>query len=99
MNRTEAAPVTSTASTPGTWARSGGAALKHTERLRTLGKLAERRGQGLAQLAISWVLRDPRVVSVIIGASSVKQLDQNLDALHGGLLSEEDLAEIDVLSG
>ncbi|MFD9476278.1 aldo/keto reductase [Streptomyces nojiriensis] len=68
------------------------------ERLRALGKLAERRGQSLAQLAICWVLRDPRVVSVIIGASSVNQLDQNLDALHGGSLFEEELAEIDVLS-
>ncbi|KOG45552.1 L-glyceraldehyde 3-phosphate reductase [Streptomyces virginiae] len=66
--------------------------------LRGLGELAERRGQSLSQLAISWVLRDPRVVSVIIGASSVDQLDQNLDALHGGPLSEEDLAEIDALS-
>ncbi|MFJ8569354.1 aldo/keto reductase [Streptomyces sp. NPDC093514] len=66
--------------------------------LRGLGDLAERRGQSLSQLAISWVLRDPRVVSVIIGASSVDQLDQNLDALHGGPLSEEDLAEIDALS-
>ncbi|WP_405452017.1 aldo/keto reductase [Streptomyces erythrochromogenes] len=66
--------------------------------LRTLGRLAERRGQSLAQLAISWVLRDPRVVSVIIGASSVNQLDQNLDALQGGSLSESDLAEIDALS-
>ncbi|MFJ9941965.1 aldo/keto reductase [Streptomyces erythrochromogenes] len=66
--------------------------------LRTLGRLAERRGQSLAQLAISWVLRDPRVVSVIIGASGVNQLDQNLDALQGGSLSESDLAEIDALS-
>lgn len=68
------------------------------EQLRELAELAGRRGQSLAQQAISWVLRDPRVVSVIIGASSVNQLDQNLDALHGGPLSEEDLAEIDALS-
>ncbi|MEU3902909.1 aldo/keto reductase [Streptomyces goshikiensis] len=68
------------------------------ERLRTLAELAGRRGQSLAQLAISWVLRDPRVVSVIIGASSVIQLDQNLDALLGGPLSQEELAEIDALS-
>ncbi|MFD3466634.1 aldo/keto reductase [Streptomyces sp. NPDC058682] len=68
------------------------------ERLRALGELAERRGQTLAQLAISWVLRDPRVASVIIGASGVIQLDQNLDALHGESLSEEELAEIDSLS-
>ncbi|MFI5640087.1 aldo/keto reductase [Streptomyces goshikiensis] len=68
------------------------------ERLRALGRLAERRGQSLAQLALSWVLRDTRVVSVIIGASGVAQLDQNLDALNGGPLSKEELAEIDVVS-
>ncbi|MFF8771065.1 aldo/keto reductase [Kitasatospora sp. NPDC015120] len=68
------------------------------EQLRALDKVAERRGQSLAQLALSWVLRDPRVVSVIIGASSVAQLDQNLDALAGGPLSAEELAEIDTLS-
>ena len=68
------------------------------EQLRALNKIAESRGQSLAQLALSWVLRDPRVVSVIIGASSVAQLDQNIDALEGGPLSAEDLAEIDRLS-
>ncbi|MFI9326831.1 aldo/keto reductase [Kitasatospora sp. NPDC052868] len=68
------------------------------EQLRSLNKVAERRGQTLAQLALSWVLRDPRVVSVIIGASSVAQLDQNIDALNGGPLTAEELAEIDTLS-
>ncbi|MDY0810947.1 L-glyceraldehyde 3-phosphate reductase [Kitasatospora purpeofusca] len=68
------------------------------EQLRALNKVAERRGQTLAQLALSWVLRDERVVSVIIGASSVRQLDQNLDALAGGPLTDEELAEIDTLS-
>lgn len=68
------------------------------EQLRALDKVAERRGQTLAQLALSWVLRDERVVSVIIGASSVKQLDQNIDALNGGPLTAEELAEIDALS-
>ncbi|WP_327682802.1 aldo/keto reductase [Kitasatospora sp. NBC_00458] len=68
------------------------------DQLRALNKVAERRGQTLAQLALSWVLRDPRVVSVIIGASSVKQLDQNIDALAGGPLTAEELAEIDALS-
>ncbi|WP_329570041.1 aldo/keto reductase [Kitasatospora sp. NBC_01266] len=66
--------------------------------LRALDKLAGQRGQSLAQLALSWVLRDPRVVSVIVGASSVAQLDQNLDALAAGPLSAEELAEIDRLS-
>ncbi|MFF2616908.1 aldo/keto reductase [Kitasatospora sp. NPDC058046] len=68
------------------------------DRLRALAKVAEGRGQTLAQLALCWVLRDPRVVSVIIGASSVAQLDQNLDALAGGPLTAEELAEIDRLS-
>ncbi|MFJ3789918.1 aldo/keto reductase [Kitasatospora sp. NPDC090091] len=68
------------------------------EQLRALSKVAERRGQTLAQLALSWVLRDERVVSVIIGASSVAQLDQNIDALNGGPLTAEELTEIDALS-
>ncbi|GAA2820284.1 aldo/keto reductase [Kitasatospora sp. CM 4170] len=68
------------------------------EQLRALSKVAERRGQTLAQLALSWVLRDERVVSVIIGASSVAQLDQNIDALDGGPLTAEELTEIDALS-
>ncbi|BFV56097.1 L-glyceraldehyde 3-phosphate reductase [Kitasatospora sp. CMC57] len=68
------------------------------DQLRALAKVAERRGQSLAQLALSWVLRDDRVVSVIIGASSVAQLDQNLDALAAGPLTPEELAEIDALT-
>jgi L-glyceraldehyde 3-phosphate reductase len=63
----------------------------------SLAKLAERRGQTLAQLALSWVLRDPRVVSVIVGASSVAQLDQNLAALLAAPLDAGELAEIDGL--
>ncbi|MGW4898546.1 aldo/keto reductase [Kitasatospora sp. NPDC004240] len=69
------------------------------EQLRSLAKVAERRGQSLAQLALSWVLRDPRVVSVIIGASSVHQLDQNLDALAAPALTAEELTEIDRIVG
>ena len=53
------------------------------------------KGQQLAQLAIQWSLRDPRVTSLVLGASSVKQLDTNLDALQGPPLTEEELAEID----
>ncbi|MFE0465028.1 aldo/keto reductase [Kitasatospora sp. NPDC058965] len=68
------------------------------DQLRSLAKVAERRGQTLAQLALSWVLRDERVVSVIIGASSVAQLDQNLEALAAGPLTAEELAEIDRLT-
>jgi L-glyceraldehyde 3-phosphate reductase len=65
------------------------------ERLRALNELASRRGQTLAQLALAWALRDERVTSLVIGASSVEQLEQNVDALDNLSLSEEELAEID----
>ena len=65
------------------------------ERLRALNELASRRGQTLAQLALAWALRDERVTSLVIGASSVEQLEQNVDALDNLPFSEEELAEID----
>ena len=64
-------------------------------RVRALNGIAEQRGQKLAQLALQWALRDPRVTSAVIGASSVEQLDTNLDALDGPPLTDEELAEID----
>lgn len=65
------------------------------ERVRSLNAIAEGRGQKLAQLALQWALRDPRVTSAVIGASSVEQLDTNLDALEAPPLTEAELAEID----
>jgi L-glyceraldehyde 3-phosphate reductase len=67
-------------------------------RLNGLNDIAARRGQSLAQLAISWVLRDPRMTSALIGASSVKQLDENVAALAGPPLTEEELTEIDTFA-
>jgi L-glyceraldehyde 3-phosphate reductase len=64
-------------------------------RVRALNAIAERRGQTLAQLAIAWVLRDPRVTSALIGASSVAQLEDSLAAVRSPRLSDDDLAEID----
>ncbi|MFJ4869206.1 L-glyceraldehyde 3-phosphate reductase [Streptomyces sp. NPDC088757] len=64
-------------------------------RLRGLADIAERRGQSLAQLALSWVLRDPRMTSALIGASSVAQLEENVAALAGAPLTDEELREID----
>ena len=64
-------------------------------RIRGLNEIAQRRGQTLAQLAISWVMRDPRVTSVLLGASSVAQLEQNVDALQHLEFSTTELAEID----
>jgi L-glyceraldehyde 3-phosphate reductase len=65
------------------------------ERLRALNDLASRRGQSLAQLALAWALRDERVTSLVIGASSVEQLEQNIEALDHLDLSADELAEID----
>jgi len=67
---------------------------KNLTHVRALSEIAQRRGQRLAQLALSWALRDPRVTSVLIGASSVPQLEQNIGALDGLGLTDEELAEI-----
>jgi L-glyceraldehyde 3-phosphate reductase len=64
-------------------------------RVRALNEIAQRRGQALAQMAIAWTLRDPRVTSALIGASSVAQLEQNVAALDNLAFSDEELAEID----
>ena len=63
--------------------------------IRALAELAATRGQSLAQLAISWALRDPRVTSALLGASSVAQLDENLAALDRLDFSAEELAQIE----
>jgi L-glyceraldehyde 3-phosphate reductase len=65
------------------------------QRVRALNELAARRGQSLAQLALVWALRDPRMTSLVIGASSVKQLEDNVAALANTNLSVEELAAID----
>jgi L-glyceraldehyde 3-phosphate reductase len=64
-------------------------------RVRALNEIAGRRGQALAQMAIAWTLRDPRVTSALVGASSVEQLEQNIAALDNLDFSAEELEEID----
>jgi len=66
--------------------------LKH---VRALNEIAARRGQSLAQMALAWALRHPQMTSVLIGASSVEQLDDNVGALQNLEFSAEELAEID----
>jgi len=66
-------------------------------RVKKLKKLAEERGQSLAQMAIAWVLRKPAVTSALIGASSVRQLEDNLTALKGLDFSEEELEKIETI--
>jgi L-glyceraldehyde 3-phosphate reductase len=63
--------------------------------IRALNGIAEQRGQSLAQLALAWALRDPRVTSVLVGASSVRQLEDNVAALDQLDFTDDELAEID----
>src|SRR3954451_14079580 len=63
--------------------------------VRALDALAKKRGQTLAQMAISWVLRDPRVTSALIGARNVRQLEDSLAAVHNLEFSAHELARID----
>jgi L-glyceraldehyde 3-phosphate reductase len=67
-------------------------------RIRALNELAAGRGQSLAQLALAWTLRDPRMTSALIGVSSVEQLESNVAALDRLDFTEDELAEIDRLA-
>lgn len=82
--------------------RAGGGSLRpehlseaNLERARALNRIARRRGQSLAQLALAWTLRDPRVTSALIGASRPEQITENVAALDNLAFSAEELAEID----
>jgi L-glyceraldehyde 3-phosphate reductase len=82
--------------------RPGGASLRpehlsdaNIERARALNEIAKQRGQSLAQLALAWVLRDTRVTSTLIGASSPEQIIENVGALKNLSFTKEELAEID----
>ena len=68
---------------------------ENLSRIRALHAIAQRRGQQLAQMALAWALRDPRMTSLVIGASSVAQLEQNVASLDNSDFSAEELAEID----
>jgi L-glyceraldehyde 3-phosphate reductase len=86
---------------PNSRAEAGGSFLKeflnpqNIEHVRALNDIAKRRGQTLAQMAIAWVLRDPRVTSALIGARNVEQLDDSLDALKHPGFSPDELRDID----
>jgi L-glyceraldehyde 3-phosphate reductase len=64
-------------------------------RIHALNDIAKRRGQSLAQMALAWALRDPRMTSLIIGASSVAQLEDNVGAVRHLTLTDEELGDID----
>ncbi|MEV4554301.1 L-glyceraldehyde 3-phosphate reductase [Nonomuraea wenchangensis] len=69
------------------------------ELARDLDEIARGRGQTLAQMALSWTLRDPRVTSVLIGASSVAQLEDNVACVDGPAFTEDELEAIDKITG
>ncbi len=82
--------------------RPGGGSLKsehlskdNLARVHALAGIARRRGQSLAQMALAWVLRDPRVTSALIGASTTAQLRENVEALRNPAFGADELAEID----
>ena len=68
---------------------------ENLKRVRSLNRIAQKRGQTLAQMAIAWVLRDSRVTSALIGARNVEQLDDSLDAVKNLKFTDAELAEID----
>ena len=66
--------------------------------MRALKTIAERRGQSLAQLALAWVLRDPRMTSALIGASRPEQVQEAVGAIKNTSFTAAELAEIDPLA-
>ncbi|MHB8296199.1 MAG: L-glyceraldehyde 3-phosphate reductase [Acidimicrobiales bacterium] len=68
---------------------------ENLSKVRALGEIAARRGQSLPQMAIAWVLRDPRVTSALVGVRTVQQLEDNVAALGGLAFDPDELAEID----
>ena len=72
---------------------------KRIARVRELQKIADERGQTMAQLAIAWVLRQPQMTSALIGASKVSQIEDAVGALSNTQLSEEELSRIETILG
>ncbi|NQU45383.1 L-glyceraldehyde 3-phosphate reductase [bacterium] len=69
------------------------------KRVKALQKIAEKRGQSLAQMALAWVLRDPRVTSALIGASKVSQIEDNVAILRNLVFPDDELVEIEKVLG
>ena len=68
---------------------------ENIDRVRALSAIATERGQTMAQLAVAWTLRDPRVTSTLLGASSVKQLEDTAAAVNNLSFTDDELARID----
>ena len=92
-------PPDSRAAKPHGFLQASAVTPERRAQLRQLNEIAAARGQSLAQLALVWVLRDPRVTSALIGASRVAQLDDSLDALHNLRISDDENAAIERVLG
>lgn len=92
-------PEDSRAATEGTYLDKTQITSKVVEQIQKLNKLAEERGQSLAQMAVAWLLKDMRVTSVLVGVSRVSQLEDNINALHNLEFSPEELKTIDRILG
>lgn len=88
-------PANSRAARPTGFLKADQVTMDKVERATRLNRVAARRGQTLAEMALAWVLKDERVTSVIVGSSSVKQLEDNLHSLQNPSFSNEELAEIE----
>jgi L-glyceraldehyde 3-phosphate reductase len=96
---THGIPSDSRASRPAGFLRPKEITEERLAQIHALSDIAEKRGQTLAQMALAWVLRDTRITSVLIGASKVEQIDQNVAALTNLAFSEEELSRIDAIGG
>jgi L-glyceraldehyde 3-phosphate reductase len=93
-------PADSRAASASPFLKADGVTPDKVAKARALGEIAKARGQSLAQMAIAWTLRDPRVTSALIGASRPAQIEENARALDSGPITGEELAAIDaVLAG
>jgi L-glyceraldehyde 3-phosphate reductase len=88
-------PENSRAAKPHGYLKVGEVTDERLAKIKKLNDIAKKRNQSLAQMALSWLLKDKRVTTVLIGASSVEQLDNNIDALNNLAYSKEELGEIE----
>ena len=88
-------PAGTRAATPGTFLDKKLITEENRRHIRALNELARGRGQSLPQMALAWVLRDPRVTSALVGASSAEQIAENVGALSNLRFTAEELARID----
>lgn len=90
-------PAGSRAANPNGFLRVEDVTIQRIEKARKLNEIAKKRGQTLAQMAVAWLLKDSRVTSVLVGVSSVEQLNDNLKALENKAFSSEELKKIEVI--